>query len=138
MKCPKCGSDTRMMVQTCITAPGELYHNLPKAAYRRRDVELKGVLWETADFICTNEKCGHVTDGYGNYVTGLAKRVEELEAKAKCFDWIEKNATHEPGEGYFDLPSLFAWDCKPGPQLNEEYPSLEAAILGAIEKGEGA
>jgi hypothetical protein len=80
MKCPKCGSDTRMMVQTCITAPGDLHHNLPKAAYRRKDVELKGVLWETADFICTNDKCGHVTDGYGNYVTKLEKKANEREA----------------------------------------------------------
>jgi hypothetical protein len=70
-----------MMVNTCITAPGDLYRNLPKAAYRRKDVELKGVLWETADFICMNEKCGHVTDGYGNYVTGLKKENEELKAR---------------------------------------------------------
>jgi hypothetical protein len=79
MKCLKCGSDTRMMVQTVITAPGDLFRNLPKAAYRRKDVELKGVLWETADFICTNPECQHVTDGYGNYVTGLAKALKEVD-----------------------------------------------------------
>jgi hypothetical protein len=83
MKCPKCGSPTRMMVQTCITAPSELYGNMTKAAYRRKDVELWGVLWETADFICTNEKCGHATDGYGNYLTNLKKENERLAARVK-------------------------------------------------------
>ena len=42
---------------------------------------LIGVLWETADFICTNPKCGKVLDGYGNYVTNLKKEVERLKAK---------------------------------------------------------
>jgi hypothetical protein len=40
-----------------------------------------GVLWETADFICTNPECGKVVDGYGNYVTNLKKEVERLKAK---------------------------------------------------------
>ncbi|MFT4064333.1 hypothetical protein [Paraburkholderia sp.] len=75
-----------MMVQTCIKAPGELYRNMTKAAYRRKDVELWGVLWETADFICTNEKCGHVTDGYGNYVTRLAKENKRLKARVAALE----------------------------------------------------
>ena len=40
-----------------------------------------GVLWETADFICTNPECRKVLDGYGNYVTSLEKEVERLKSK---------------------------------------------------------
>ncbi|NTX18036.1 hypothetical protein [Burkholderia cepacia] len=80
-----------MMVQTCISAPAELFGGLTKAAYRRKDVELWGVLWETADFICTNEKCGHVQDGYGNYVTKLKKAAEKLEARVAE---LEKERDH--------------------------------------------
>ena len=42
---------------------------------------LMGVLWETADFICTNPECRKVLDGYGNYVTSLEKEVERLKSK---------------------------------------------------------
>ena len=42
-----------------------------------------GVLWETADFICTNSKCGHVRDGYGNYVSNLKRENERLKSKLK-------------------------------------------------------
>lgn len=37
-----------------------------------------GVLWETADFICTNPECRNVLNGYGNYVTNLKREVERL------------------------------------------------------------
>lgn len=75
MKCKRCGSDTRIQVQAVISAPGELAHKFSKQNLRRRDVYLMGVLWETADYICTNPECGKVVDGYGNYVTNLEKEV---------------------------------------------------------------
>lgn len=78
MKCERCGSDTRMQVQAVISAPGELAHRFSKQNLRRSDVYLMGVLWETADFICTNPKCGKVLDGYGNYVTDLKKETKRL------------------------------------------------------------
>ena len=81
MKCERCGSDTRIQVQAVISAPGELAHQFSKQNLRRKDVYLMGVLWETADFICTNPECGKVVDGYGNYVTNLKKEVERLKAK---------------------------------------------------------
>lgn len=69
-----------MQVQAVIQAPGELAHQFSKTNLRRKDVFLQGVLWETADFICNNPHCHHlVLDGYGNYVTNLAKRVKEIE-----------------------------------------------------------
>lgn len=87
MKCDKCGSATTMQVQAVIQAPGELAHQFSKANLRRKDVFLMGVLWETADFICNNPECRClVSDGYGNYVTNLAKRVAELEAKLKTYE----------------------------------------------------
>lgn len=81
MKCEKCGSPTRIQVQAVISAPGELYHQFSKKNLRRGDVHLMGVLWETADFICTNEDCQCVTNGYGNYVTRLKQEVERLKAQ---------------------------------------------------------
>lgn len=79
--CNRCGSPMRMQVQAVISAPAELAHQFSKQNLRRKDVHLMGVLWETADFICTNVKCQHVESGYGNYVTGLKKEVERLRAK---------------------------------------------------------
>lgn len=66
-----------MQVNVSVQAPGELYHHLPKRSYRRGDVQVLGVLWETADFICT-KCCSLVIDGYGNYVTRLQKEVKRL------------------------------------------------------------
>lgn len=79
--CVKCGAPVRMQVQATISAPGELEHGLSKRNLRRADVYILGVMWETADFICTSEKCAHVDEAYGNYVTNLRKRVAELEAQ---------------------------------------------------------
>ncbi len=45
-----------------------------------------GVLWETADFICTNPECGRVTDGYGNYVSRLTKDEKRLNAMDKMLE----------------------------------------------------
>jgi hypothetical protein len=70
----------RMQVQAVVSAPSDLLHGLSKRNLRRKDVYLMGVLWETADHICTNEKCSHVIDGYGNYVTNLKKQRDELLA----------------------------------------------------------
>lgn len=81
--CVKCGWPTRIQVQAVVSAPGELAHQFSKQNLRRKDVYLMGVLWETADYICTNSKCQHVLDGYGNYVTNLEKRVQELDAQLK-------------------------------------------------------
>jgi hypothetical protein len=70
-----------MQVQVVVSAPGEMYHGLSKQNLRRKEVYLLGALWETADFICVNEKCQHIHSGYGNYVTNLKKEVELLKAK---------------------------------------------------------
>lgn len=71
----------RMQVQVVISAPSSLAHQFSKQNLRSKDVRLLGVLWETADHICTNPECRSVIDGYGNYVTGLKKEVERLKAK---------------------------------------------------------
>ena len=86
MKCLKCGSDTRIQVHAVISAPGDLAYQFSKQNLRRKDVYLLGVLWETMDFICTKPRCGHVTIGYGNYVTNLKKENERLKAKYESKD----------------------------------------------------
>ena len=79
--CERCGSPTRMQVLATISAPGELAHKFSKQNLRRGDVHILGVNWETADYICTNVKCRHVLDGYGNYVSNLEKEVKKLRAQ---------------------------------------------------------
>ena len=70
-----------MQVQVVVSAPGELYHLLSKQNIRRKEVYLMAALWETADFICNNQECQHVSKGYGNYVTNLKKEVDRLKSK---------------------------------------------------------
>ena len=103
MKCERCDSDTRMQVQAVISAPGELAHKFSKQNLRRRDVYLIGVLWETADFICTNPKCGKVLDGYGNYVTNLKKEVERLKVKYEPETANDRLTGAEPVGGASEL-----------------------------------
>ena len=79
--CPKCGGNTRMQVQATISAPSSLVHQLSKQNLRSKEVYLMGVNWETADFICENQDCQHITDGYGNYVTKLEKANMSLVAE---------------------------------------------------------
>ena len=95
MKCPYCGSGTRMHVQAVISAPGEREHQFSKKNLRSKEVYLMGVLWETADYICAEPKCGRVLDGYGNYVTGLKKRVKELESRLAELEqlWAEHKSS---------------------------------------------
>ncbi len=76
-ECEKCGGDTRVMVQIVVSAPSDMMHNFTKGNMRSKEFKIMGVLWETGDFICN--LCGHVTDGYGNYVTNLRKENEKLK-----------------------------------------------------------
>jgi hypothetical protein len=92
MQCPKCNSSTVMQVQLMLQAPGECSQNLSKKALRRKDVHVMGVLWETADYVCTNPQCGHVLDGYGNYVTNLAKANESLRQQLSACQSDSKDA----------------------------------------------
>jgi hypothetical protein len=56
-----------------------MYRLFSKQNLRSKEVHLQGVLWETTDFICESKDCGRVTNGYGNYVSKLKERVDELE-----------------------------------------------------------
>ncbi|WP_374335356.1 hypothetical protein [Methyloversatilis sp.] len=80
-----------MQVQAVIQAPSELEHQFSKKNLRRKEVFLRGVLWETATHICDDPKCGYVVDMYGNYVTRLEDEVQELRAKVAAFESREKS-----------------------------------------------
>lgn len=76
-KCPRCGSEGRIMGQVCVSAPSKNMYHLPKTVFRSKDIEIWGVLWETFEFICN--KCHYIEQAYGNYVTNLKKENEELK-----------------------------------------------------------
>lgn len=76
--CEQCGSSTTMQVQVVVKAPSSFYGRLPKTMFRKSQVELLGVLWQTADIICNNPRCGHVVKGYGNYVSQLRDEIKQL------------------------------------------------------------
>lgn len=77
--CQKCGSPCRIQVQIVLSMPGEFAYGFHKTDLRRKDVEIWGVLWETADHICTNPNCRYVLNGYGTYVSRLKKEYERLK-----------------------------------------------------------
>lgn len=91
-RCPHCGGHGRIQVQAVIEAPAELAHQFSKQNMRRADVFFRGVLWETMSFFCGNSACGRVVDSYGNYVTGLEKRVKELEATLRAVPQIHSSS----------------------------------------------
>lgn len=79
LHCEKCGAEANFMVQALIAAPGKYYHALSKRVFRYKEVQVYGVHWETADIICPS--CGHVENGYGNYVTRLKDACESLKVE---------------------------------------------------------
>ena len=81
MKCPFCGSDTRMHVNVLLSAPSSFHGNLWKKIFRRKDVYLISANWEATDFICTNTECNTVIGGYGNYVSNLRKENTRMKEK---------------------------------------------------------
>lgn len=79
-----------MQVQAVIQAPSELEHQFSKRNLRKKEVFLRGVLWETATHICDDHVCGAIVDKFGNYVTRLEDEVQELRAKLAAFETREK------------------------------------------------
>lgn len=77
--CPKCGSNTTMMIQVTMVIPSEMTSQLSKKNIAKKEVQLWGVNWDSADHICTNPKCRFTVDGYGHYIKNLEKRVKFLE-----------------------------------------------------------
>lgn len=79
IKCPKCGGPVRIMVQATLCTDGKYYGNFTKQNLRHKGSYLNSVNWETADFLCVNEKCRRVTNGLGNYVSRLEKELIKLK-----------------------------------------------------------
>lgn len=78
MVCEKCGGPVSIQVTMSIIGHGEMAHSVRKSDFRRPDVTIQGVLWETLSTVCKNEKCQHNTFGYGHYVSRLKKDLETL------------------------------------------------------------
>lgn len=82
-ECEKCGASTTAMVQMVVCAPSEMMRNFTKKNMSSKEFKIQGVLWETADLICTNSECRHVTNGYGNYVSNLKKENDRLNKELR-------------------------------------------------------
>jgi len=52
---------------------------------------------------------------------------------AKRYQWIKSQSELSSYEDSYALPIVHAWDYKPGPELNEQFESLDAAIDKAME-----
>lgn len=62
-----------------------------------------------------------------------ADYIREAVENSKRYLWIKAHAELESYDGSeYCLPTVCAWDYKPGPQLNEQFESLDAAIDNAM------
>lgn len=52
---------------------------------------------------------------------------------AARYQWIKSQSELSSYEDSYALPIVHAWDYKPGPELNEQFESLDEAIDKAIE-----
>jgi len=59
---------------------------------------------------------------------------EALRKDAERYRWIKKESNLSDYEDCYNLPMVHAWDYKPGPQLNEQFDSLDSAIDAAMGK----
>ena len=75
-KCPKCGHELTMMVQATIIAPARYSHELSKKNFRKKEVYLNGVSWETMDLLCN--RCMYANLSYGHYVKHLKTQNDML------------------------------------------------------------
>lgn len=59
--------------------------------------------------------------------------IRESVENAKRYLWIKAQAELESyGGSEYCLPAVSAWDYKPGPQLNQQFASLDEAIDKAM------
>ena len=83
-----------------VCAPTTMLHNFSKQNIQNKNFTIMGVMWETADFLCENQKCRHVTNGYGNYVTNLKKENEKLhKGQSQKMSFIESLSNTAIGFG---------------------------------------
>ena len=61
---------------------------------------------------------------------------ESLRKDAERYRWIKKESNLSDYEDCYSLPMVHAWEYKPGPELNEQFESLDAAIDHAISSPE--
>ena len=70
------------------------------------------------------------------YIASIKAENESLRADAERYRWIKKESNLSDYEDCYSLPMVHAWEYKPGPELNEQFESLDAAIDHAISSPE--
>jgi hypothetical protein len=62
------------------------------------------------------------------YTDKLKAENESLRKDAERYRWIKKESELSSYEDSYSLPIVHAWEYKPGPELNEQFESLDDAI----------
>jgi len=63
----------------------------------------------------------------------LIAEVERLRKDAERYRWIKAESNLTDYVDSYALPMVNAWDLRPGPQPNTQYPSLDEAIDAVID-----
>lgn len=71
-----------------------------------------------------------------DYAKALKAENESLRKDAERYRWIKRESNLTDYEDCYSLPMVHAWEYKPGPVLNEQFESLDAAIDHAISSPE--
>lgn len=58
----------------------------------------------------------------------LVNENESLRKDAERYRWVKKESELSSYEDSYALPIVHAWEYKPGPELNEQFASLDDAI----------
>jgi len=88
------------------------------------------------DSVESGELGKHRADAIRIRFEQLKAENESLRKDAERYRWIKKESNLSDYEDCYSLPMVHAWEYKPGPELNEQFPSLDEAIDHAISSPE--
>lgn len=91
---------------------------------------------ERADIWRRNRDTESSRDTKAAIIAEIKAENESLRADADRYRWIKKESNLSDYEDCYSLPMVHAWEYKPGPELNEQFESLDAAIDHAISSPE--
>ena len=108
------------------------------AVFKSSDVPEGSALYTApqADCFATLTECPTCKNVIGKCV-GAPQHSADMAAMrldAERYRWIKENTVRQKCEGFFSLPTVDAWEYRPGPELNVQFSSLDAAIDAALQE----